>query len=131
MHAGVGRTWDTLLELADWWPPCWPAGQRLVFEPRIGGRLGTTTGSGLDPGGRTLWGVVTGLDPGRELRLDGTMDIRGPVIGQWRIRLEAAGASTAVSVEHRVLGSVDAQTRAVFARRWPATLARLAERARS
>jgi hypothetical protein len=75
--------------------------------------------------------VVTGFDPGRELRLDGTMDIRGPVIGQWRMLLAAAGASTAVSVEDRVLGPVHAQTRAGFTRTWHATLARPAERARS
>jgi DNA-binding transcriptional ArsR family regulator len=129
VRARVDRTWEALLELAAWWPPCWPDGQRLVFEPRIGGRLGTSTGTDLDTGGRALWGVVTGFEPGRELRLDGTMDIPGPVAGQWRMVLEPAGAATTVTVEHRVLGPVDNDTGAGFTQGWPATLTRLAERA--
>ena len=73
--------------------------------------------------------MVSGFDPGRELRLDGTMDIPGPVVGQWRMLLEAAGPATTVTVEHRVLGPVDDETAAGFGRGWPTTLSRLAERA--
>jgi DNA-binding transcriptional ArsR family regulator len=132
VHADPGRTWDALLELADWWPQCWPDGARLVFEPHVGGRLGTTFGTALDDGGRgALWGVVSGLHPGRELRVEGTMDIPGPIVGQWRMLLEPAAESTAtvVTVEHRVLGPVDDEVAAGFTRGWPATLARLADHA--
>ena len=105
-----------------------------MFEPHVGGRLGTTFGEALDDGGRgALWGVVSGLHPGRELRVDGTMDIPGPVAGQWRMLLEpgATAATTLVTVEHRVLGPVDDDVAAGFTRGWPGTLARLAERAES
>jgi DNA-binding transcriptional ArsR family regulator len=122
-------TWEVLLDLARWWPPCWPSGQRLVFEPRLGGRLGTTTGADLDSGARALWGLVTGFEPGRELRLDGAMDIPGPVLGQWRMRLEPAGPTTTVTLEHRVLGPVDEETAAGCTRRWLRALAALADRA--
>lgn len=134
VRADAAHTWAALLDLVEWWPRCWPEGARLVFEPHLGGRLGTTSGRALDDGGRAaLWGVVTGWDPERELRLDGTMDIPGPVVGQWRMRLEPAAGpgavATVVTVEHRVLGPVDDETAAGFTRRWPTTLARLAERA--
>ena len=131
VHAGADRTWAALLDLADWWPQCWPDGERLVFEPRLGGRLGTTAGLGLDDDAGVLWGVVTGWYPGRELRLDGTMDILGPVVGQWRMLFETSGAATVVTVGHRVLGPVDDETAAGFTRGWPHTLARLAARAES
>jgi DNA-binding transcriptional ArsR family regulator len=133
VRADRDRTWTALLDLADWWPQCWPDGARLVFEPHVGGRLGTTFGAALDDGGRgALWGVVSGLHPGRELRVDGSMDIPGPVAGQWRMLLEPApDAVTVVTVEHRVLGPVDDETAAGFTRGWPGTLARLAERAES
>lgn len=132
VRADIDRTWTALLDLAGWWPPCWPEGARLVFEPRLGGRLGTTFGSGLDDGGRgSLWGVVTGLNPDRELRLDGTMDMPGPVVGQWRMVLDPGVDGTTVTVEHRVLGPVDDETAAGFTRGWPTTLARLAAEAES
>lgn len=130
VHAGADRTWRALLELADWWPACWPEGERLVFEPRLGGRLGTTAGRSLDDGVRAeLWGLVGALDPGRELRLDGPMGMPGPVVGQWRMELAPDGADTVVTVSHRVLGPLDGDTRAGFTRGWPRTLAALAERA--
>jgi DNA-binding transcriptional ArsR family regulator len=134
VHADPGRTWAALLDLADWWPQCWPDGARLLFEPYVGGRLGTTFGKALDDGGRgALWGVVSGLHPARELRVDGTMDIPGPVAGQWRMLLEPAVPTTAtttvVTVEHRVLGPVDDDVAAGFTRGWPATLVALAARA--
>lgn len=131
VRADTDRTWAALLDLADWWPPCWPDGVRLVFEPWVGGRLGTTSGRDLGDGAGALWGVVTGLYPGRELRVDGTMDIPGPVAGQWRMLLEPDGAATAVTVEHRVLGPVDDEVAAGFIRGWPNTLSALAGRAES
>jgi DNA-binding transcriptional ArsR family regulator len=130
VQTDADRTWAALLDLAGWWPQCWPDGARLVFEPRLGGRLGTTFGRALDDGARAaLWGVVTGFHPGRELRLDGTMDIEGPVVGQWRMLLEPRSASTVVTVEHRVLGPVDDETAAGFSCGWPTTLAQLAAHA--
>ena len=130
VHTDADRTWIALLDLAEWWPPCWPDGAGLVFEPRLGGRLGITFGHDLGDGGRgALWGVVTGLHPGRELRVDGAMDIPGPVAGQWRMLLEPDGATTVVTVEHRVLGPVDDDVAAGFTRGWPNTLAALAGRA--
>jgi DNA-binding transcriptional ArsR family regulator len=130
--APVDPTWAALLALATWWPPCWPDGERLAFEPRLGGRLGTVPAgaAGIDdaPAGE-LWGVVTGLRPGAELVLDGTMGIPGPVAGQWRLTLAPADGGTAITVAHRVLGPVDADTRAGFTTRWPGTLAALATHA--
>ncbi|PZG24004.1 hypothetical protein C1I98_35985 [Spongiactinospora gelatinilytica] len=126
VKAGAERTWGALLDLADWWPRTWPEGERLAFEPRLGGRLGTTAeGRTLDDGPGTLWGVVSALSPGRELVLDGSMGVRGPVAGQWRMILTPEGETTSVIVEHRVIGEIDEDTRAGFTLAWPGTLAAL------
>lgn len=122
VKADGGRTWAALLELPAWWPPCWPDGGRLTFEPRVGGHLALTFEDGLRG---SLWGVVAELDPGRELAVDGTMGMRGPVTGRWTMRLEPDGAVTTVTVEHRVLGEVDEEIRAGFTSGWDNTLARL------
>lgn len=128
IQADPDRTWQGVLKLTSWWPQCWPDGARLVFEPRVGGRLGVSTGSRFEAGEvGSLWGVVAELHPGHELVLDGTMGIPGPVIGQWRMTLEAAGPSTLVTVAHRVLGTVDDQTQACFAAGWQDTLSGLAD----
>jgi DNA-binding transcriptional ArsR family regulator len=127
VEADPERTWSTLLDLARWWPPCWEDGARLAFEPHVGGRLGTVRGRGLDdPAGGALWAVVAELRPGRELALDGTMGIPGPVSGQWRMRLEPAGEATVVTLEHRVLGPVDDDHRDAFTSRWGGVLEALA-----
>ena len=134
--ATLERVWVALLDLERWWPPCWPDGERLAFEPRLGGRLGTVPAdaSGIDDAtSGELWGVVAGLRPGAELVLDGTMGIPGPVSGQWRLTLapeEGDGrGGTAITIAHRVLGPVDPDTRAGFTARWPGTLAVLAAHA--
>lgn len=129
VRAAAGRTWDALLELARWWPRCWADHERLLFEPRLGGRLGVVAGTGFDAAEGALWGVVTELRPGRALVLDGAMGLPGPVLGRWRIDLEPAGGETVATVEHRVLGPVDEDDRACFAARWPGVLDVLAGRA--
>lgn len=124
------RTWKALLGLTGWWPRCWEDGYRLVFEPRVGGRLGTSTGPTFEEGrDGSLWGVVTTLRSGHELAVDGSMGIPGPVLGQWRMRLELFDRFTLVTVEHRVLGHVDDETRDCFTAGWGDTLASLAEHA--
>jgi uncharacterized protein YndB with AHSA1/START domain len=130
VKADVERTWSALLELAGWWPPCWPDGARLVFEPRVGGRLGTTFAPGSDqrfPDGEagSLWGVVAELHPGRELAVDGTMGMRGPVVGRWRMTLEPDGPATGLTVEHRVLGQVSEDDRAGYSDGWRNVFANL------
>jgi DNA-binding transcriptional ArsR family regulator len=126
VRASADRTWHALLELHTWWPPCWPDGARLLFEPWVGGRLGTTFDRAFDQGARgSLWGTVAELHPGRELVLDGTMGMPGPIAGRWRMTLDADGAATHVTVEHRVLGDVGDDDRAGFTRGWVDTLARL------
>lgn len=129
VRAGAARTWRALLDLEAWWPPCWPDGTRLRFEPRLGGRLGTTTGS-LDESGQ-LWGWVSELAPERALALDGGMGLPGPVHGQWRMELAPDGSATRVVVTHRVVGEVAEDDRAGFTERWPLTLQALATRAES
>jgi DNA-binding transcriptional ArsR family regulator len=129
VRATVERTWSSLLDLTAWWPPCWPEGTRLAFEPRLGGRLGTTDGD-LDTSGR-LWGVVSELRPGGALAVDGSMGLPGPVQGHWRMELTPDGSATRVVVSHRVLGEVAEDDRAGFTSRWPLTLAALAARAES
>lgn len=129
VRADATRTWQALLDLEAWWPPCWPDGTRLSFEPRLGGRLGTTTGD-LDTSGQ-LWGLVSSLEPERALALDGGMGLPGPVNGQWRMELTPDGGTTRVTVTHRVLGDVAEDDRAGFTTRWPLTLQALAARAES
>jgi DNA-binding transcriptional ArsR family regulator len=123
-------TWTALLDLAAWWPACWEDDERLLFEPQLGGRLGTVRGDGFDdPAGGTLWGVVVGLRPQHELVLDGTMGLPGPVAGEWRMHLDGAGTDTVVTVHHRVLGEVEDEHRAAFTSRWDGVLAALARHA--
>ncbi|WP_219417108.1 metalloregulator ArsR/SmtB family transcription factor [Pseudonocardia nigra] len=137
-HVGAdpAAAWRALLALPEWWPRRWSAEERLVFEPRVGGRLGpVATGGGVGPGGEPfgagaggeLWGTITALRPHRQLVVDGAMGLRGPVLGQWRITLEAADDDgTTVALEHRVLGPVDEDDRDCFAAGWTETLASLA-----
>ncbi len=130
VEADTDRTWRALLDLTRWWPPCWKDGDRLLFEPHLGGRLGTSTGATFSDAERgALWGVVAGLHTRRELVLDGTMGMPGPVVGEWRMQLEPADDATLVTVEHRVLGPVDDETRAGFTSGWDRTLASLADHA--
>lgn len=128
----IGRdpamTWTAILDLAQWWPRCWPDGEHLAFEPRLGGRLGTTPGPDLDSGGR-LWGLVSELAPGAALALDGSMGLPGPVSGHWRMELAPDGAGTRVTVLHQVLGPVSDDDRAGFTNGWNRTLAHLAAHA--
>ncbi len=130
--ADPARTWRAVMNLPQWWPRRWSEHQRLVFEPWVGGRLGPVT-PGAEPGGLDagvegeLWGVLTALRPHRELVVDGAMGLPGPVLGQWRLRLEPTGdTATTVTVEHRVLGAVSDADRDCYATGWPDTLAALA-----
>lgn len=70
------------------------------------------------------------LVSGRELAVDGSMGMSGPVFGQTRMTLRPAGAGTEVTLTHRVLGQVDEECREGFTSRWPQTLASLGEHAR-
>ncbi|MDF5759323.1 SRPBCC domain-containing protein [Spongiactinospora sp. TRM90649] len=89
----------------------------------LGGRFGAApAGASPDQGTGALWGFVSTLRPSRELVLDGSMGIRGPVVGQWRMTLEPDGDTTVVTVEHRVFGEVDEGTRAGFTGGWTRTL---------
>lgn len=130
--ADPARTWRAVMNLPQWWPRRWREHQRLVFEPWVGGRLGPVA-TGAEPGGfdagveGELWGMLTALRPHRELVVDGAMGLPGPVLGQWRMRLEPTGdTATTVTVEHRVLGAVSNEDRDCYATGWPETLAALA-----
>ncbi|MFF5258685.1 metalloregulator ArsR/SmtB family transcription factor [Actinomadura viridis] len=127
VRADVQRTWEAVLDLPAWWPRRWSEDERLAFEPFVGGRLGPVAGEGFGPGGEgELWGTVTALRPGRLLVVDGAMGLPGPVAGQWRLSLEdAGGGTTAVTVEHRVAGAVDEETRDCYGGGWEETLAGL------
>ncbi len=71
--------------------------------------------------------MLTALRPHRELVVDGAMGLPGPVLGQWRMRLEPTGDTvTTVTVEHRVLGAVSTEDRDCYATGWAETLAALA-----
>lgn len=37
VEAGTDRTWRALLALTRWWPPRGEDGERLIFEPDLGG----------------------------------------------------------------------------------------------
>jgi DNA-binding transcriptional ArsR family regulator/uncharacterized protein YndB with AHSA1/START domain len=124
--AAPHRVWRSVVDLPAWWPARWRDNERLVFEPRVGGRLGPTTDDLTDG---ELWGVVTVLRPGAELTVDGAMGMSGPVVGQWRLLLEPTGNHTQVTLTHRVLGDIDDETRDCYAAGWPETLAALAAHA--
>ncbi|MCP3802497.1 helix-turn-helix domain-containing protein [Allokutzneria sp. A3M-2-11 16] len=126
VRADVARTWETVMDLPRWWPRRWSEGQRLVFEPVVGGRLGPANGEFDDGAEGELWGVVTALRPRRELVVDGAMGLAGPVLGQWRMILEPIGDETTVTLRHRVLGEVGDEDRDCYATGWVENLARLA-----
>lgn len=123
VEASPDRVWRSVMDLPSWWPVRWREGERLLFEPWPGGRLGPAT-AGFATG--ELWGVVTVLRPAVELAVDGRMGVPAPVLGSWRLLLEPADSHTNVTVTHRVLGDIDAETRECYATGWPETLAALA-----
>jgi hypothetical protein len=139
--ADPDRTWQAVLELPRWWPRRWSEDRRLVFEPRVGGRLGPAAVAAgkservaaaadfADGAEGELWGVVTVLRPRQLLVVDGSMGMTGPVLGRWRLLVEPAdvkAAATTVTVEHRVLGAVVEDDRQCYATGWEETLTSLA-----
>ena len=138
--ADPDRTWQAVLDLPRWWPRRWSEDQRLVFEPRVGGRLGPAStaeggrergapdGGFHDGAGGELWGVVTVLRPRQLLVVDGSMGMPGPVLGQWRLLLEPAdgdSATTTVTVEHRAFGAVSQDDHSCYTSGWEETLTSL------
>lgn len=129
IHSDVTRTWASLMNLAAWWPKCWPDAECLVFEPRLGGRLATlpqpSAGSDQMAEG-TLWGQVAEIYPERALALSGPMGLRGPVAGYWRMEMHAENHGTRVMVHHQIIGPVTDDDRACFETGWSETLTLLA-----
>ena len=78
----AGHAFDTWTERAtSWWPPAHTVshepGARIVFEPRVGGRIFERTASGRE----IEWGQIVEWDPPRRLRY------------LWRIATEAKNAT--------------------------------------
>jgi DNA-binding transcriptional ArsR family regulator/uncharacterized protein YndB with AHSA1/START domain len=130
VQAPVDTTWEALLELTRWWRRCWDGEQSLRFEPYLGGRLSLVPDRDAKGGSGELWGTVRELRPQDRLTIEGSMGIAGPVLGVWQMLLtHGDDPTTTVTLEHRVLGDVDAETRSGFTTGWPQTLAALAAHA--
>lgn len=120
-----GRVWLTLLAIGDWWPHRFRPGAAVSFEAHLGGAFKEV----WPDGGGAQYGVVTRLDPGRSLTVDGPM--AGPVIGSWTMELTPDGDGTVITSTHRVIGPVDEDTRAGYEAGWSEVLAVLAAAAES
>lgn len=86
----------------------------VALDPRVGGIMGET----WPEGGGQAWATVEGIDPPRLLQLTGRMMMPGCVAGWIRYALAPEGAGTRLTLEHRAVGAISAETKASYDDGW-------------
>jgi len=98
---------------------------RVVFEPRVGGRVFEVTSAGVEG----LWAEVTAFEAPHRLVLAWKPNDRPEPPTEVEVRFEADGDGTVVSLEHRGwerLGARADQARTGYAEGWRIPLERFA-----
>ncbi len=115
--APPGRVFKALTEEVSEW---WGRGYRLLDEdstvkviPHVGEHMLETSGSR-----EASWGMVTSVEPDRELELTGRMGMGGAVTGVIRYELEPDGAGTLLKLSHHATGEIDEDTEANYTKGW-------------
>jgi hypothetical protein len=122
LQAGRRRVFDALLHIGAWWPHRVHGGSSIVLEPRVGGRLLEN----CDDGNGVLLGHVARLIMPQDFAIEGSFGIDAPVIGLWRVRLDAIShQQTALSGRFTAFGFIDDEHRTTAASEWSATYAAL------
>lgn len=121
--APPSRVFEALTrEVSAWWGAPYLIGkaQRLVLEPRLGGRFYEEWADGAG----ALWGTVTELEEDKLLEVTGPVGMGGPVVGRVRFTLAPQGAAgTRLSLSHRGFGAVTEKTGAEYKGGWTDLLA--------
>lgn len=103
------RVWKALVEqVGNWWPREFAAGkkaQRIVLEPRLGGRLYEDWGDGAG----LTWYTVETFDPPDLIEWKGRMskNFGGPAMQLIELRLEPVGKGTTLRLSDTVFGAID------------------------
>jgi len=71
-----------------------------------------------DTDNSVLWPIVTYYDPGRNLSLDGTLNMPGAVAGLVTYALEPHKEGTLLKLQHYAVGLIAAETRAEYDAGW-------------
>ena len=100
-------------EIGLWWPKeffAQPGSQRIVLEPRAGGRLYEES----DDGAQLLWSTVVLIAPPRTLELAGHLvpSFGGPATDMIRLTLEASPRGTTLRLSEVLFGRVSDATTA-------------------
>lgn len=115
--APPSRVFCALTEEVGRW---WGGGYRLLDERsavridlRVGGHMYETSGERS-----ASWGMVTAVEPDRELELTGRMGMGGAVLGVIRYTLEPDGEGTLLRLSHRASGEIDEKTESDYDTGW-------------
>ena len=115
--APPSRVFCALTEEVGRW---WGGGYRLQDERsavridlRVGGHMYETSGERS-----ASWGMVTAVEPDRELELTGRMGMGGAVLGVIRYTLEPDGEGTLLRLSHRASGEIDEKTESDYDTGW-------------
>lgn len=123
LAASPDRVFAALTAQIDaWWPLRNASDSQMCLEPRVNGRFYEA----FDAHGQgALYGTVTFIREGSELRLDGPMGIAEEMVNSTvRFTLGAGAAGeTELRLSHRLYGVFDENTLQTCADRWQAVLA--------
>jgi len=122
INAPLEHVYDVLTQdMSLWWkdPYIQREGGTVRLEPHVGGRMFEDWGEGKG----VLLCTVTRVEPPYELRLVGTMGIRGLVAGDIVFRLQAEDETrTRFQLSHRAMGEIDDEVRSSYALGWQVLL---------
>lgn len=118
VEAPPERVWAALTEEVEaWWgsPYLHGPATNLVLEPWPGGTFREDWGEAQG----AVWGVVTTVERGLRLEIQGPMGMAGAVVGISRFTLgPVEGGSTLLRLSHEAFGHIDAETERNYGLGW-------------
>ncbi len=118
IEAPPERVWAALTEEVEaWWgsPYLQGAATTLVLEPWPGGTFREEWAEGQG----AVWGVVSTVERGRRLEIQGPMGMAGAVVGVSRFGLDPIkGNSTRLRLSHEAFGHLGAETERNYGLGW-------------
>ncbi len=109
--AEPASVWRSLIEdVGAWWPHSFGDEPKIALEPWIGGRFYEEFGQG----GGALYALVTYLEPGKVLRVNGAMGMPGARQYVKTYTLDPTPDGTQVTTVASMLGDIDDERRASY-----------------